>query len=182
MNDLDMLDALKEVLSTSIKPLKLKRGSHADVGTTGQGCFMNVIAYLNGEAQITDESECVCPVVRSIAIWLNDYLKDDERQLLIPYIERAMGSKTDDKDEVTRRVKLVVEFADKCAESAESAEYAAKYAAESAKYAAKYAGGRKQLIDAAFDFLNEALPTTVPHAPAVIERAKDLVLIKGEIV
>ena len=216
------------MISDIIKQIKLKAGTHADVATTGQGCFMNVIAYLNGEAQITDESECVCPVVRPIAIWLNDYLKNDERQLLIPYIERAMGSKTDDKDEVNRRVKLVVEFADKCAkfaaqhadsaakhalcaaqhavalcaaQHAENAEYAtrsadyasaathaqrnaaafAAYAAEAAdntiNYAenAEYAANRKQLIDAAFEFLNEALPKDVNHAASVIERAKELV-------
>ena len=121
------------MISEIIKPIQLKAGTHADVATTGQGCFMNVIAYLNGEAQITDNSECVCYVVRPIAIWLNDYLKDDERHLLIPYIERAMGSKSEDKDEVLRRVKLVAEFSAKCFEYANASstkftEFAAKFA------------------------------------------------------
>ena len=75
------------MISEIIKPIQLKFGTHADVATTGQGCFMNVLAYLNGE-----------------------------RQLLIPFIERAMGSKTTDKDEVNRRVKLVVEFSNEYAQ------------------------------------------------------------------
>ena len=32
-----------------IEPIRLLAGSHADTGTTGKGCFMNVVAYLNGE-------------------------------------------------------------------------------------------------------------------------------------
>lgn len=38
----------------NIEPIKLLRGQHKDTATTGQGCFMNVIAYLNGDPQITD--------------------------------------------------------------------------------------------------------------------------------
>ena len=94
-----------------IKPITLLKGSHADTGTTGQGCFMNVIAYLNGEPQITDQSPCVCPVVRPIAIWLNDYMRANERQQLLPFIMRAMGSATTDKGELVRRAWLAVDFA-----------------------------------------------------------------------
>jgi hypothetical protein len=103
---------------------------------------MNVIAYLNGEPQITDQSPCVCVTIRPIAIFANDFLKDDERNALIPYIERAMGSAINDHVEMMRRLNLVVVFSQKMAEYAKYAEYAAesaKYAAESAKYAAKYA-------------------------------------------
>ena len=128
----------------NIEPIKLLAGSHADTGATGKGCFMNVIAYLNGESQITDRSNCVCYVVRPIAIWLNDFMHDDERHQLLQFIVRAMGSRTDDKAEVSRRLALVVAFAEKQAQSAKSAKsaakYAAKYAAESAaKYAAESA-------------------------------------------
>ena len=54
-----------------IKPIKLLKGSHADTGSTGQGCFMNVAAYLNGDDQITDSSPCVCVTIRPIVIFLN---------------------------------------------------------------------------------------------------------------
>ena len=142
-----------------IKPIRLLSGSHADTGATGQGCIMNVIAYLNGESQITDQSECVCPSIRPIAIRLNDMATDAQRGELLSFIERAMGSVTTDREVMMTRLNHVVVFANKqakhaaeyaesaksaedAAKSAEYAEYAAeyaKYAAKSAKYAAKYA-------------------------------------------
>lgn len=61
---------------------------------------------LIGEPQITDESPCVCAVVRPIAIGLNDYLRDSERQQLTPFVQRAMGSATDNTDEMIRRAWL----------------------------------------------------------------------------
>ena len=122
----------------NILPIKLLAGTHADTGETGQGCFMNVIAYLNGEAQITDESTCVCVTIRPIAIFANDLANDEQRQRLLPFLLRAMGSATDDKTEVSRRLDLLIAFANKQAESAKYAEFAAK-SAEYAEYAAKYA-------------------------------------------
>ena len=140
-----------------IAPIKLLAGSHTDTWETGQGCFMNVIAYLNGEPQITDQSECVCITVRPMAIFLNDLANNEQRQRMVPLILRALGSTTDDKVEIERRLALLVEFAQWQAElaaesatdsakyaasteyAAKSAEYAAKHAAMSAKHAAKYA-------------------------------------------
>ena len=87
---MDALSALK------IQPIKLLQGSHKDTGTTGSGCFMNVIAYLNGEAQITDKSPCVCGVLRPAAIVTNDMLAPEDRQKMLDFIPRAMGSVTDD--------------------------------------------------------------------------------------
>ena len=129
------------MIADIIKPIKLLKGSHADTGATGQGCFMNVISFLNGEPQITDNSPCVCITVKPIAIFLNDFLKDEDRNLMITYIERAMGSVTHDKIELVRRANLVVLFANKCSlmaaeAAAKSAEAAAMSAAKSAKAAA----------------------------------------------
>lgn len=179
-----------------IKPIKLLSGSHADTGDTGQGCVMNVIAYLNGEVKITDSSPCVCFMVKPILIWFNDYLRDDERHLLIPYVERAMGSATEDKKEIERRAWLCVdmahsmanlaaEYAAKYAKSAEYAKYAAKYAeyakyakyaAESAKYAesaesAKYAEYAADITESVLDYLDKALPKTHVRDAIVISRA-----------
>jgi hypothetical protein len=117
------------------KPIKLLSGSHADTGKTGQGCFMNVIAYLNGEPQITDQSTCVCVVVRPIAIWINDYLMDSERHILLPYIERAMGSATCDQTELSRRAGRAVRMAEEMRAIAD-ADDATAYAAEAGKAAA----------------------------------------------
>jgi hypothetical protein len=136
----------------NIAPIILLRGNNEDTGTTGQGCVMNVIAYLNGEDQITDQSECVCYVIRPLFIWFNDFLKDQDRKVLIPYIFKAMGSATKDRVEIHRRLSLIVGFAknkskyavesaaESAAESAESAaDYAVKWAESAAEFAAESA-------------------------------------------
>ena len=128
--------------TTMIEPIKLLAGSHADTAQTGQGCFMNVIAYLNGEAQITDQSECVCFVMRPMAIYANDLFNDEDRQKLLPFILRAVGSLTDDKVVIIERLRHVVAFAEKQSQFAKSATKSTKSAAAyalSAKSAADYA-------------------------------------------
>jgi len=142
-----------ESITEIIKPISLLKGSHEDTAKTGSGCFMNVIAYLNGEAQITDQSPCVCVTVRKIAIWLNDFLRDDERGEMIPFIDRAMGSATDDKAEMARRLCLVVKFASRqrdLAKAYAAATYAAAaYAAAAATYAADAAAAAATAATAA---------------------------------
>lgn len=163
-----------------IKPIKLLSGSHADTGDTGQGCVMNVIAYLNGEVKITDSSPCVCFMVKPILIWFNDYLRDDERHLLIPYVERAMGSATEDKKEIERRAWLCVDMAHSMANLA--AEYAAKYAksAEYAKYAAKYAKYaeyakyRKANVAAILALFDAAFPQMDAVSEITLQRVRTL--------
>lgn len=130
------------------KPIKLLAGSHADTGKTGQGCFMNVIAYLNAEPQITDRSTCVCVVVRTVAIWINDYLTDSERHILLPYIERAMGSATCDRKELARRARR----AEKMAEEMRNIAYADDTAA--------YASGAANAAAAAAKAVNAAKAST----------------------
>lgn len=180
-------------LANIIEPIKLLKGSHSDTGDTGQGCFMNVIAYLNGEPQITDQSECVCFVVRPIAIWFNDFLRDDERHILIPFIERAMGSRTEDRKEIERRAWLAVKMAKrmsvvtaKYAYAAPFVEFAAKYAtkfAESAKYSdkaaqctAEYAAKAAQYAEPAAkstgEFAKYAAKSAVGYAKSAAESAK----------
>lgn len=94
----------------NIEPIKLLSGSHVDTAQTGSGCFMNVIAYLNGEPQITDESPCVCRAIRRPAIWINDFLNDSERHLLLPFVQRAMGTATDDEAVLRQRSEIVFEY------------------------------------------------------------------------
>jgi hypothetical protein len=94
----------------NIEPIKLLSGSHADTAQTGSGCFMNVIAYLNGEPQITDESPCVCRAIRRPAIWINDFLNDSERHLLLQFVQRAMGTATDDEKVLRQRIRLLIEY------------------------------------------------------------------------
>lgn len=172
-------------IASIIEPIKLLQGSHVDTAQTGSGCFMNVIAYLNGEPQITDHSECVCFVVRPIVIWFNDFLLDSERHILIPFIERAMGSRTTDRAEIERRAKLAADMA-KCmstvaAKSPEFAWFAAKSAksaelpsfAEFAWFAAKFDDLREEIKSACLEFLDRSLPQQ-EQGPVVIERAMRL--------
>jgi hypothetical protein len=165
-----------KTITEIIKPITLLEGSHEDTGQTGQGCFMNVIAYLNGEAQITDKSECVCVTVRPIAIWLNDHLQDDERVRMIPFIERAMGSATTDRDEISRRLALVVTFTEQARDiSAQSAEYT-KSAAKSAEYAAEsaaeYAKSAKSAAQSAKYAAEYAAQSAAPYAEYAAECAQ----------
>jgi len=179
-----------------IKPIKLLKGSHNDTATTGQGCAMNVIAYLNGEPQITDQSPCVCVTVRPIIIFANDFLTEEKRQKLIPFLIRAMGSATEDRAVILERLNHVIVFADKmsaiAAESAakyaakyaaeSAAKYAARYAAESAaesaaKYAAKYAKSAKYAVEIetlVFEFLDAVLPKEQHFPDSVLKRAQEL--------
>ena len=131
-------------IANIIEPIKLLKGSHDHTASTGQGCFMNVIAYLNGEPQITDKSECVCFVVRPIAIWFNDFLQDSERHILIPFIERAMGSRTSDRAEIERRALLAADMAQRMSDAT------AKYSAEAAAWAAGAAAGAAEAAWAAW--------------------------------
>jgi hypothetical protein len=175
------------MIADIIKPIQLLKGSHEDTAKTGSGCFMNVIAYLNGEPQITDASTCVCVTIRHPVIWFNDWLKDDERHELIPYIERAMGSATDDQDVMKIRLAALVKFANEHSRIATeyAAEYAAKYATESAVYAAKYAASsaeyatecRAEIKRIAFDFLEAALPKAKEPTKEMIQRANELVAL-----
>jgi hypothetical protein len=98
----------------SVEPISLLKGTHADTGTTGQGCFMNVVAYLNGESQITDHSPCVCPYVRPLAICLNDRSTDEQRAQLLPFVLRAMGSATEDAAVMKSRRDRLRKYGQEC--------------------------------------------------------------------
>jgi len=187
-----------------IEPIKLLKGSHSDTAQTGRGCFMNVVAFLNGEAQITDQSPCVCAYIRPLAIWLNDYLRDDERAQLVPFVERAMGSATSDEKTMAARRALVVELANDmaaiakwhAADAADAADDAADAAADAAAayaYAAAadaadaaaraaraaatraaYAESRKEIIRCVIGFLDAALSQAEQPSACALERAETL--------
>lgn len=91
-----------------IKPIKLALGDSPDTAETGQGCFMNIVAFLNGDPVITDYSPCVCRSLRSIFTSTNDFLAlSSETDLLLPFVERALGSATTDTDVIYCRLMLV---------------------------------------------------------------------------
>ena len=100
----------------NIAPIKLLPGHHKDTATTGSGCFMNVVAYLNGESQITDDSPCVCVAIRPLAIKLNDYSTAKQRQRLLPFVLRAMGSATEDEQVIHSRIARLRQYGNECEE------------------------------------------------------------------
>jgi hypothetical protein len=78
-------------------------------------------------------------------------LPSSRRQELIPFIERAMGSATIDKQVMAERVEKNKLFAKNIAE-----EIAAK--AANAAYEAAYAAKVKKLLDSALALLNDLCP------------------------
>ena len=186
------------MLLNIIKPIKLLAGSHANTGETGQGCFMNVIAYLNGEAKITDQSTCVCPSMHKLLIYANDLMvPKGDGHLLLPFIERAMGSAT--SGDIKYRLGLVVDFAKWCAPNAYAPNapnayaadayavaYAAAYTTNVAAYttnaaavytAAATATFYPKLRDRLIELFDAALPESQTVSDIVFKRARKLVEI-----
>ena len=74
----------------------LAYGTHA---TPEEGrCAMEWVSYLAGEPH-SDDPVCVSPVMRAYCTSLNDSLDDGSRQLLRPYLARAIGTADDGLDE-----------------------------------------------------------------------------------
>lgn len=193
----------------NIEPIKLLSGSHADTAQTGSGCFMNVIAYLNGEPVITDESPCVCRSIRRIAIWTNDFLRDGERQVMLKYVQRAMGSVTDDKEVMIARLDAMRDLIGELARIAKvtgSSQVASRAAASlaianmtrehsgmylesagflanAAVFALSHIGladfARKTIIDRVLAYMEAVCPRADEPSGELLERANRLVEIAG---
>lgn len=94
---------------TTINPHKLTRldqielafGHHRsfDAGA----CAMEVVSWLADEG-FTDAPECASRVVALYTIGLNDNLSDENRQQLKPYLVRMIGTGSDGKDTVRRKI------------------------------------------------------------------------------
>ena len=70
----------------------LHKGSHE---TREQGmCAMEWVAYIAGESH-SDAPRCVDPALRRFGVGLNDYLPDNLRQQLRPYLARMIGTAGD---------------------------------------------------------------------------------------
>ena len=90
--------------------MKLVKGS----GSPTEGaCLLSAVAWYAGEKDWTDAPECVCPMVRTIGIALNDALPSNaERERICgPLIFRVMGTRTDDADVLRERRRVLVQFA-----------------------------------------------------------------------
>ena len=160
----------------NIQPIRLLKGMHEDTASTGQGCFMNVIAYLNGESQITDTSPCVCVTVRLLAINLNDFGTEEQRQRLLPFVLRAMGSATQDAKVLDARVARLRKYGEECAELMRNA---SAYAYANADAYADADAVRASLFDAGLRFLDDVLPAAEQVSPVVAERCETLVKLQA---
>ncbi len=67
----------------------LKRGAHnnAEEGV----CAMEAVAWLEGLPH-SDSPECTCPVIASYVRTLNDNMGKTDRQRLVPYLPRLVGT------------------------------------------------------------------------------------------
>ena len=169
-----------------IKPIKLLQGSHDDTGITGQGCFMNVVAYLNGEPQITDSSPCVCVTVSRMAIALNDRSNDEQRQRLLPFVMRAMGSATKDESVLRERTARLRAYGAECQEiihawRAEMKAADANAYANANAYADAYAYAyakrdelKEKLFAAGLRYLDAVLPQVDAPSSEIMARAERL--------
>jgi hypothetical protein len=87
-----------------METLVVARGLHED---PSQGrCAAAWVAYLAGEPH-TDHPECMDPLLGEFLRWLNDELPYRERQKLVPYLPRMIGTR-DDGRQVYRRNMMYV--------------------------------------------------------------------------
>ena len=77
--------------------ITLDKGAHSSF-EEGH-CALEVVSWLAGEG-FTDAPECASPVLRSYTIALNDRWAADQRQKLVPFLPRMIGTAGDGKDEV----------------------------------------------------------------------------------
>ena len=95
---------MKSVLEI-IKPIVLCVGTH-DISRTGQGCVMNVASYLAGDQVITDRPRSVDPTIGRLARTDNDFSNQTDRQGLLPYVMRMIGSTTTDRGVLAKRADI----------------------------------------------------------------------------
>lgn len=82
-------------MALDLSTLKLLRGAHY-LGD-GKACLLEAVAMFAGELK-TDAPRCVSVVLRKFGIEINDAMPNDQRQRLIPFIPRMVGTADDGKD------------------------------------------------------------------------------------
>jgi len=152
-----------------LSQVKLTAGQH-DNPRSG-GCAMDMVSWLQyGHAG--DHPECVCPVIATFIRQVNDFLPDDQRQRLVPYLLRFSGTVSKEHEQQRAEYlawKSVTVFTPLVLEAAELREDAEKLkalpqntsmqeleAAASAASAAR-AGAENKLYDAVFETIDGLL-------------------------
>ena len=82
-------------------PTVLKCGKH-DNPEDGM-CLMEAVAYVAGESH-TDHPECCCPVIAEFGrVWNDSMRSDTERERLLKWVPRLVGTRADRATEQRRR-------------------------------------------------------------------------------
>jgi len=81
----------------NLDTLKLAVGKHSN--RTQGVCLLEATAWFAGERN-TDHPECVSAFLGAYGRALNDRLSDENRQKLVPFIPRLVGTANDGKDEI----------------------------------------------------------------------------------
>jgi hypothetical protein len=92
-------------------PVEMPALIHGAGATPDQGaCIMQAVAWLASDGkQWNDAPDCVHPVLRKVAIWVNDSVGTVPRRRLWPLVPRLMGTATGDrKTDVRTGVQLAV--------------------------------------------------------------------------
>ena len=76
--------------------LTLDKGSHA--AWEDGACLLETVSYIAGEP-FSDHPTCVSPVLIAYGVALNDSWPDEQRQKLVPFIPRMIGTAGDGQDE-----------------------------------------------------------------------------------
>jgi hypothetical protein len=144
-----------------------------------QAAIVDALANGGKITELTDSLDCACPVLRVLAIALNDvkwWDSDKERtEALRPLIPMLLDSRVS-PDAVAKRAALASSFAQKAAkytkstEYAESAESAAEYAAKYPKYAAEYAA----------EYAKYAAEYAAEYAAKYAAKSAELKTLRGE--
>lgn len=92
MNAIIIESRLEELMNGGV----LDGGSH--MSFTEGACAMEWVSYIAGLGH-TDAPECVSPVLQKFTIDLNDSWDDEQRQKLVPFLPRMVGTNGDGQDE-----------------------------------------------------------------------------------
>ena len=79
----------------------LAHGGHKPPNGHFEACLLEAVAYVAGEPW-SDHPECVCPVLAEFGRSWNDALSDEDRQILLPYIPRLIGTRSTPEVETKR--------------------------------------------------------------------------------
>ena len=171
MRNVDLTPVCNYTMSSGLGSLENNK-----VCVVAQAAILDALSKGQPITTLTDVLDCACPVLRVLAIALNDggwWDNDQERtKTLRPLISLLLDSKRDSVVTAQRAVKAslfakhAAEYAAESAESAKCAESAAK-SAKSAKYAAECAAECAATIPTVKTLRNDLLKTWMECEAAV---------------